>query len=187
MAYFRRMANLFRRPRLDEEIAAELQAHLAMRIEDNVARGMTPEQARREALVRFGNAAVMREKVAAVDASLVLENVVRDARYALRRLWKSPGFAATVLLTLAIRIGANAAVFSVLNSVLLRPLPYPHSDRLIALWLDAPGAGGLSNFQSGLQLSPSMYLTFSQRNKSFDAMGVWYSRNASVTGLAQPE
>ncbi|UWZ85903.1 ABC transporter permease [Occallatibacter riparius] len=187
MAMVSRLMNLFRRSRLDREIAEELGAHIEMRIEDNIAHGMSPEQARREAQMRFGNATVMREKVAAVDASLALENMARDARFALRRLRKSPGFAVTVLLTLAIGIGANAAVFSVLNSVLLRPLPYPHSDRLIALWLDAPGAGGLSNFQNGLQLSPSMYLTFSRRNQSFHAMGVWYSRNASVTGLAQPE
>jgi predicted permease len=187
MALFRRIGNLFRRSRLDDEIATELQAHVAMRMEDNIAAGMTPEQARREAQMRFGNATVMREKVAAVDATLALENLARDARYAMRRLRKSPGFAITLLLTLAIGIGANSAVFSVVNSVLLQPLPYPNSDRLIAMWLDAPGADGLANFASGLQLSPSMYLTFSQRNKSFDAMGVWYSRNASVTGLAQPE
>jgi predicted permease len=187
MGALRRIANLFQRERLDADIAAELKAHIEMRVEDNVARGMSPQEARREAMLRFGNTTVMREKVAAVDASLALENAARDARYALRRLRKSPGFAAAVLLTLAIGIGANAAVFSVVNSVLLRPLAYPHSDRLIAMWLDAPGAGGLSNFESGLQLSPSMYFTFSQHNQSFESMGVWYARNASVTGMAQPE
>jgi predicted permease len=172
---------------MDAEIAEELKAHVDMRIEDNVARGMRPEEARREALLVFGNTTVMREKVAAVDASLALENLARDTRFALRRMRKSPGFAVTVLLTLAIGIGANAAVFSVVNSVLLRPLPYPHSDRLLSLWLDAPGAGGLSNFESGLQMSPSMYLTFSGHNKTFESIGVWAAQPVSVTGLAQPE
>src|SRR6185437_6356911 len=187
MALFSRIKNLFSRSKLDREIAAEIEVHLAMRADENAAGGMSPEEARRDARVRFGNATLMRERVAEVDAGLALQNVIRDARYAVRRLRKSPGFAGTVLLTLAIGIGANAAVFSVVNSILLRPLPYPQSDRLVALWLDAPGAGGLTNFQSGLQLSPSMYFTFSDHNRSFDALGIFTSRHANVTGLAQPE
>jgi predicted permease len=187
MAALQKITNLFRRGRVDREIREELEAHIAMRAEENMASGMSPNEARRDACVRFGNETVIRERVTEVDATVALENVMRDARYALRRLRKSPGFTATVLLTLAIGIGANAAVFSVVNSILLRPLPYPQSNRLVALWLDAPGAGGLANSQNGLQLSPSMYFTFSDHNRSFDALGIWTSRHANVTGLAQPE
>ncbi len=100
---------------------------------------------------------------------------------------KSPGFAATVILTLAIGIGANTAVFSVINSVLIKPLPYPRSDELVALWLNAPGAEGLANFQSGLRLSPSMYFTFREHNRTFQSLGVWTTDRANITGLAQPE
>src|SRR3569833_2406986 len=115
MAVFRRIANLFHRSRMDRDIREELEAHIALRAEENEARGMTPEDARREALLQFGNPTATRERDAAADASLALENLVRDVRHAMRRLRKSPAFAATVLLTLAIGIGANAAVFSVVN------------------------------------------------------------------------
>ena len=112
--------------------------------------------------------------------------MLADLRLALRRLRKSPGFATTILLTLAIGIGANTAVFSVVDSVLLKPLPYPNSDRLVSLWLRAPGAG-IADFAEGLMMSPSMYLIFSEHNRSFESMGIWAPRTANVTGLAQPE
>jgi hypothetical protein len=92
-----------------------------------------------------------------------------------------------VLLTLAIGIGANVAVFTVIDCVLLRPLPYPEAGRLLALNLGAPGAGGLAGFTSGLQLSASMYFTFVRHNHSFASMGIWAPGAAKVTGLAQPE
>jgi hypothetical protein len=116
-----------------------------------------------------------------------LESLLADLKLTLRRLRKSPGFAVTVLLTLAIGIGANTAVFSVVNSVLLKPLPYPDADKLASLWLDAPGANGLASFDSGLRLSPSMFLTFAERNRSFESMGIWTMRYANVTGIAQPD
>jgi predicted permease len=116
-----------------------------------------------------------------------MSGVMQDLCYALRQLRKSPGFTAVALITMALGIGANSAVFSVVNRVLLNPLPYPQSDHLIALSLDAPGAGGLASFSSGLQLSPSMYITFDEHNRTLQSMGIWTSGRANVTGVAQPE
>ncbi len=138
MPLLRRISNLFSRTRVDHEIDAELRSHVEMRIADNVAAGMRPEDARRDALLRFGNRVVTRERVAAADAALALSSVWTDVRYALRQLRKSPGFAAAVILTLALGIGPNTAVFSVMNSVLLRPLAYPHPERLFQIELGKP-------------------------------------------------
>ncbi len=130
MAMFDRLTNLFRRAKVDREIQAELQAHIEMRIEENLARGMSPADARRDALVRFGNPAVTKERVAAADATLDLDGILRDIRYAIRQLWRSPGFALTAILTLALGIGANVIVFGVLNAILLRPIQVAGADRL---------------------------------------------------------
>jgi hypothetical protein len=122
MSLFRRMSNLFRRSRLDREIETELQSHIEMRIEENLSAGMPPEQARRDALARFGNPTVTKEHVASADVALVLGSVWDDTRFALRQLRKSPGFAATTVLTLAIGIGANLAIFQLLYGVLFAPI-----------------------------------------------------------------
>jgi predicted permease len=112
---------------------------------------------------------------------------LKDARYATRTLARAPGFTLTVILTLALGIGGATAVFSIVDSVLLKPLPYPDSDRLVAVWHDAPGAPGLITVSGGLRTSPSMYFTYAEHNRVFEHVGIWTPGTANVTGIAEPE
>lgn len=117
----------------------------------------------------------------------LLDTLARDTRYAVRGLGRNSMFAATALLTLAIGIGANTAVFSVVNTILIKPLPYPDPDRLVGVWNVAPGAPGLASVSGDLRLSPSMYFTFAEQNQVFQSLGVWTPGTATVTGLGEPE
>jgi predicted permease len=170
-----------------DDISVSIEEHLAERAEELMEEGLPRKEAEQQAKREFGNAALIEQRSREAWQWQRIETLLSDVKFALRRLAKAPGFTITVLLTLAIGIGANVAVFSVLNCVLLKPLPYPDSDQLVALHLDAPGAGGLAGFESGLHLSPSMYFTFSEHNRSFSSMGVWYSRLANLTGVAKPD
>ncbi len=123
MLRIRRLVNLLFRSTLDREIESELEAHIEMRIEDNIARGMSPADARRDAVIRFGNSAAVKEGMTSIDASLWLSSVWADLRYAVRQLIKSPGFALTAVLTMAFGIGANLAVFQLLYGVMFAHLP----------------------------------------------------------------
>jgi predicted permease len=180
-------AQLFSRRRRYEDISVSIQEHIEERTEELMTDGIPRAQAEQTARREFGNSALLEQRSREVWQWPALESILADLKFTFRRLRKSPGFAATVLLTLAIGIGANTAVFSVVNSVLLKPLPYPDSEQLVALWLNAPGAGGLANFSTGLQLSASMYFTFSQQNRTFQSMGIWTPGTANVTGVAEPE
>jgi predicted permease len=184
MSWFNR---IFQRRNLYNDLSEEMRQHLDEKIEHLRGEGMNQRDAEQAARRAFGNATLVEQRSREVWQWPTLESILADLKLTFRRLRKSPGFTVTVLLTLAIGIGANTAVFSVINRVLLEPLPYPHSDQLIALWLNAPGAGGLASFSSGLQLSPSMYITFSDHNRVFQSMGIWSSGRANVTGLDKPE
>jgi predicted permease len=133
MALPRRIVNLFFRSRVDREIDDEIQAHIALRVEDNLGAGMSAAEARRNALVRFGNPIVAKEQVASADLALTLAGIWSDWRYAMRQLRRSPTFAVTAVVTLAVAICANAVVFSVLNALVLRPLNLPDSQRLYTI------------------------------------------------------
>jgi predicted permease len=181
------LERIFRR-RLYDELAEEVREHIEQRTEQLMRLENLPRaEARQAALRAFGNPTLVQTRSREVWQWSRLESLYADLKLALRRLRKSPGFGITVLLTLAIGIGANTAVFTVVDTILLKPLPYPQSEQLVAVWLHAPGAAGLANFAEGLRLSPSMYLTFAEHNRTFQSIGVWVSGTANVTGIAQPE
>jgi predicted permease len=181
------ITRLFRRRQRYDDLSVSIQEHIAERAEELMQEGMARAQAEQSARREFGNVALVEQKSREAWQWPALESILADLKFVLRRLRKSPGFTVTVLLTLAIGIGANTAVFSVLNSVILKPLPYPEPDRLVSLNLDAPGAEGLASFESGLRLSGSMYFTFSEHNRTFQSLGVWRPGTSNVTGFAQPE
>ncbi len=180
-------SRLFFRKRRYDDISVSIQEHIDERVDELMEEGMSRDEAEQTARRSFGNVTLLRERSREVWQWQRVESLFTDLKHVFRRLGRSPGFAITVVLTLAIGIGANTAVFSVLNSVLLRPLPYPEPEQLVTLRLHAPGAPGLAEFRDELRLSASMYLTFSAHNKSFQSMGVWFPGTASITGIAQPE
>ena len=182
------LERIFRRRLLYNDLGEEVREHIEEKTEQLMRlENLSRVEARQAALRAFGNPALVETRSREVWQWSTLESLFVDLKLALRRVRKSPGFGITILLTLGIGIGANTAVFSVVNSVLLKPLPYPDANRLVSLWLNAPGATGLTSFQKGLPLSSSMYFAFSENNRTFESLGIWSSHKGNVTGVALPE
>ncbi|MGO8817429.1 MAG: ADOP family duplicated permease [Terriglobia bacterium] len=171
---------LFSRRSLDGDLNAEIQAHLAEKVEGLVAGGMSREEAAFAARREFGNVLQIEERSREVWQWPFLENFFTDVRYGLRMLRKNPGFTAVAVLTLALGIGANTAIFSVVEGVMLAPLPYFQPDRLVAIWESHPGAPHVwisyPNFQDW------------QRNaRSFQQMAAFAWQGSDVTSPGTPE
>ncbi len=181
------LGRFFRRTHWDRERVQEIESYIQIETDENVARGMSYADGLAAARRKFGNRTLIREEIYTMNTIAFLGTLARDVRYAFRTLRHNPMFTAVALLTLAIGIGANTAVFSVVNSVLLKPSNYPKPDELVALRQLAPGAAGLASFADGLLLSPSMYFTYAGHNRSFQSIGVWAPDTANVTGLSEPE
>ena len=158
MSVLGRIANLIARTSLDREIDAEVRSHIEMRTADNIAAGMSEENARRDAMLRFGNPAVMKERVAAADAALSLYGLLRDLRLAVRSCMRSPGFSITAVVTLALGIGANVVVFGVLDSLILHPLNVPESSRIFSV-VQRPHGYDSHSYPD--------YVDFRDRNRTF--------------------
>jgi predicted permease len=152
------LRSLFRRQRVEQELDDELQYHLECRTEEFVAQGLSPEPARRAALRAMDGLAQRKEECRDARRVNVIENTMRDLRYGVRVLAKSPGFAVVAVLTLALAIGANSVVFGVLNAIILRPLNVPRADSLYGL--ERRGDSGYESYAN--------YLDLRARNRSFE-------------------
>lgn len=178
MGWTQRIGNLFQRERVDAEIDAELRSHIDMAVEDAVRAGMGEEEARRAARLRFGNPVIMKEETMGSDAVLSLESLRRDVRYALRQLKKAPGFTAVVIVTLALGIGANTTVFSVVDAVLLRPLPYAQPQRLVEV--QSRESNGI---YEGSAVSYPDFFDWRAQNHSFTQLVSYQGESGTLTGV----
>jgi predicted permease len=179
-----RLAGVFRRRRQDCDFAAELDAHLQAHIDDNLRAGMTRYEAQRWALLTLGGMAMTKDEYQNQRGLPWLEHVARDLRHAFRTLRRSPVFTAAAVFTLALAIGANVAIFTVVYRVLLNPLPYGDSKRLIALDYGVP----TRNITSGIVfMTWQLYYQLADRAKTLDGVAAYFNGGVTLTGNGNPE
>ena len=177
-----RLRGMFFKGRLDRDLEDEIRSHLEMQTEDNVRRGMEPEEARHAALRQFGGVEQVKETYRERRGLPSVETTFQDLRYTSRVLWKNPAFTAVVVLTLALGIGINTAIFSVVNGVLLRPLPYQDPEGIVTLWQ--------RNTQNGAErepVSPANFLDYRDRNRVFEQVSALRPYGLDYTGGGEPE
>jgi putative ABC transport system permease protein len=172
----------FRRERWDQERERELQTYLEIETEENIARGMTPEEAGYAARRKLGNPTQIREEIYRMNSLTFIESLWQDVRCGLRILRKNAGFAVVAILTLALGIGANTAIFSVIHAVLLSPLPYNDPDRIVFLLESNPG-NGFPEFS----VSPPNYVDWRNATSSFESMASVAASSLNYTSGVDPE
>jgi putative ABC transport system permease protein len=168
--------------RLLQELDREIREHIELATQDNIDRGMTPEEARHEAFRKFGNVTRAKEDAREVWSLVWLEQLLPDVQLGLRQLRKNPGFAAVAILTLALGIGANTAIFSVINSVFLRPLPYHDPDNLVMVWENNSEYPNPHN-----TVSPPNFIDWQRRNTVFSSMSFIFDERDNLTGNGDPK
>lgn len=178
-----RLLALFRRSPLDRDLDDEMAAHLELAIEEHLERGLAPAEARRQALLRFGGPQQAKEQHRHARGLPFLETLIQDLRFASRMLRKSPGFTSVAVLTLALGIGANTAIFSVVYAVLLKSLPYPQADRLVVLYENVR----LPTYQNDRnEVSPGNLSDWTKQNSVFQNVAAYSNRSFNLTGMGEP-
>jgi predicted permease len=175
-----RLRSLFRRSQTDQELDDELRDHLEQKTTQYIAKGMTPQGARRTALLEMGGSEQTKEKCRDARGVQFLESLIQDVRYGLRMLWKSPGFTTVAVLTLALGMGANTAIFSVVEGVSLAPLPYSQPARLVMVWENNP------RFPR-VWVSYPNFRDWQRSARSFEQMAAFMEEGVDLTGPGAPE
>jgi len=177
-----RLRGLLRKNSVEREMEEELRFHVRMRARENVRLGMTSDEAESAALRSFGQWARIKENCRDVKGGGLMETLLQDVKFGARTLSKRPGFALVAVLTLAVGIGANTAIFSVVNAVLLGPLPYPDPERLVMV-LETDMARGTADVGASM---PD-YREWEGRNQSFDRIAAYATYNYNISGVEEPE
>jgi predicted permease len=170
----------FRRDHWEREMGDELRFHVDQQTSANIDLGMSAEEARRQAVLQFGGAEAVKEDCREQSSGFWLETLWSDVRYGMRMMARSPGFTLVAILTLALGIGANTAIFSVVNGVLLNPLPFPHPEQLVSLSESKP------NFATG-SISYLNFRDWQRSNHTFSAMAISRPISFSLTGAGEAE
>src|SRR5437868_6652682 len=174
--------SLFRKRALDAQLDSELRFHIEELAEANVAAGLTPEEARRRAVLEFGGREQIKEELRDVHRVSIIESTLANLKSAFRFIRKSPSFSITVIVTLALGIGANSAVFSAIDAILLRPLPFPNGDQLMELRQYNPKTSSPRT-----RLAPVRLEDWNRMNSTFQAITGYYTEDNSETSGALPE
>ncbi|MEP7347033.1 MAG: permease prefix domain 1-containing protein, partial [Gemmatimonadaceae bacterium] len=171
---------LTNRTAADQDVTDEMQHYLEQATVARIARGFSPDDALRAARLELGNMTVVREEVRAYGWENVVGTVLADLRHAARALRHNPGFTTLTVITLALGIGATTAIFSAVNPILFKSLPYPQADRIMTIWeIGNDGAHSSGTF--------GMFTELAARTRSFDAVAVLKSWQPTLTGRDQPE
>ena len=181
-AWLVRLFSPLREKRNETDLTAEIEGHLQLHIEDNLRKGMTPEQAHRQALLRLGGVEQTKEAYRDRRGLPWIETVFQDLRFGARMLRKKPGFTSVAVLTLALGIGATSAVFSVVNAVMLRPLPYTDSQRLVMVNVKAGMFPDMDLF-----LSWPTFQAIRDQARSFEQSAVYWTESKALTGRSDPQ
>jgi putative ABC transport system permease protein len=184
-SWMMRLLGVFGSKRSERELFAEIESHLQLHIDDNIRAGMPPVEARRRAIIALGGVEGTKEAYRDRRGIPWFESLMRDLRYGIRTLRKSPGFALAGIVILGLGIGVNTAIFTVVNAVVLKPLPFADSDRIVRLWHTPPQTtfAGMEVFA----LSPANFIDWEAQSQSFEKMAIYRGGRWTLTGHGEPE
>jgi putative ABC transport system permease protein len=181
-AWVMRLAGMLRSGRADREFARELESHLQHHIDDFISAGLSPAEARRRAVLALGGIEQTKERYRDRKGIPMIETLFRDLRLGARSLRKTPGFTLAAIVILGLGIGVNSAIFTVVNTVVLRPLPFPDADRVMRLWHTPPPMFDSPVFA----LSPANFVDWQEQSRSFERMAIYRSGRRILTGQGEP-